>query len=99
MPILNRRRDTNIPTSHRQGKNNRAFYRSRQWTNLSLQHRKRNPLCVECLKEGKTKVGDCVDHKTPITQGGSQTDPNNLQTLCNSHHSIKSKNERKSNNK
>jgi 5-methylcytosine-specific restriction protein A len=90
MPTLNRRRDNAQP---RKQDNVRSFYRSRKWTNLSLQHRKHNPLCAECLREGKTKLGDCVDHITPIAAGGDRTNPKNLQTLCNTHHSKKTSKE------
>ena len=95
MPTLNRRRDDNTPTSHRQGKNNRTFYQSHRWHEYSRQYRKKHPLCVQCLKEGKTVRSAAVDHILPIEQGGDMWNPANHQALCIKHHSIKTKEERK----
>jgi 5-methylcytosine-specific restriction protein A len=46
-----------------------------------------------CLKEGKTVLSQCVDHIIPITQGGEIWNMDNMQALCNSHHSQKTKQE------
>lgn len=94
MPTLNRRKDS--PTTHRQGRNNRAFYQSARWHRLSLQFRKANPLCAKCLKEGHTRLGQCADHVIPLVQWtGDPYAVSNLQTLCKSCHSKKTINERK----
>lgn len=92
MPTLNRRRDNNQP--NRQGKNNRAFYQSHRWHEYSRQYRKKHPLCVQCLKEGKTKQSQCVDHIVRMEEGGDMWDATNHQALCLSCHGIKSKKER-----
>lgn len=91
MPTLNRRREDQ---PKRQGKNNRAFYQSHRWHEYSRQYRKKNRLCVICLKEGKTVLSQCVDHILPIEEGGDMWNPSNHQALCTHHHSIKTKEER-----
>lgn len=69
-------------------------YDTRWWRGLRANHLSRNPLCVECLKQGK--YTDCtgkgkgvVDHKHEVTKGGSFDDPTNLQTLCTTCHNKK----------
>jgi 5-methylcytosine-specific restriction protein A len=54
-----------------------------------------NHLCVECYKEGKLNAMYVVDHIIRIKDGGSRTDLNNLQGLCEHHHAIKSAEEGK----
>lgn len=86
MPSLNRR---NEPQPKRQGGNNRKIYQSARWHRTSKQHRKANPLCVMCLKEGITKLAEELDHIVPIEEGGAIWDTTNHQGLCKSHHSKK----------
>ncbi len=69
-----------------------------------MMHLRENPLCVECLKEGFPAPGNTVDHIKQVNQKdpfdtqngkyGEPLDPDNLQTLCNSHHNKKSAKER-----
>jgi 5-methylcytosine-specific restriction protein A len=89
MPTLKRRGER---TDNR-NKPNKAFYQSGRWHSFSRTYRKANRLCVMCLQEGKTVLSECVDHITPIAQGGDMWDINNMQALCNSHHSQKTKQE------
>ena len=80
------------------------FYKSLEWRRARLAHLVENPLCVECVKEGSARTGNTVDHIKPINpmdaydiQGGKYGEPldgSNLQTLCESHHAIKSGKER-----
>lgn len=44
-----------------------------------------NWLCRPCLKQGKVKHADEVDHITPKAQGGTD-DEANLQPICNECH-------------
>jgi 5-methylcytosine-specific restriction protein A len=39
------------------------------------------PLCRECLKNGRVTVARIADHVIPLAQGGSRS-ANNLQPLC-----------------
>ncbi|MBS4762126.1 HNH endonuclease [Carnobacteriaceae bacterium zg-ZUI252] len=64
------------------------------WRKNSKAYLQANPLCVECAKEGKIVVADCVDHI--IAHKGDMKlfwDVNNWQSLCNSCHSRKTINE------
>jgi len=62
---------------------------------IRSQHLKQHPYCVECIAEGRPMV-ECmpvsphVDHIEPHKGDWQKfTDMSNLQTLCHSHHSIK----------
>jgi 5-methylcytosine-specific restriction protein A len=48
------------------------------------------PLCRSCYLNGIDTPAQVVDHVRPISEGGSKTDSNNLQPLCNSCHNRKS---------
>jgi len=63
---------------------------STQWDKLSRWHRRRNPLCAECLRQGRTTAATCVDHVKPH-RGDVQLllDRSNLQSLCDACHSAK----------
>lgn len=52
-----------------------------------------NRYCVECWKRGKIVEAQVLDHKKRIKDGGSKTDHENLQGLCNHDHAVKSANE------
>ena len=59
--------------------------------NLQRRNRRmlmRNPLCVVCLREGKTTQVEHWDHIIPLWEGGSDTE-DNLQGLCSCHHEAK----------
>lgn len=72
---------------------NKSFYTSMEWRKLRRVHLDANPLCVECLKEGRHRVATIVDHIVPIKDGGKPLDPSNLQSLCWSCHTTKSNKE------
>ena len=60
------------------------------WRKARAIYLRANPLCVECMKEGRVTAATDVDHKTPH-RGDSDLfwDRANWQPLCHSHHSIK----------
>lgn len=66
-----------------------SFYHTTAWRNLRRMHLNEYPLCVECEKKGIIRVGNIVDHITPILEGGEALDPANLQTLCKQCHAVK----------
>jgi 5-methylcytosine-specific restriction endonuclease McrA len=49
----------------------------------------RHPLCQYELPDGSTcgAIAAHVHHIIELTQGGDPRDPNNLQSVCASHHS------------
>lgn len=66
-----------------------------RWSRYSKRFREQNPLCVMCKKEGKLKVGNCVDHIIPVNGPDDPLfwEPSNHQTLCTRCHSIKTASE------
>lgn len=77
-----------------QNKEDVSAYKTSRWAKLRAVHLRENPYCVHCQNEGVTKVGRVVDHILPVRLGGDMWEPSNLQTLCDSHHNIKSNKER-----
>lgn len=58
------------------------------WRKARSMHLAANPLCVECLAEGRTVLATDVDHIIPRRDGGPDGN-GNLQSLCHSHHARK----------
>lgn len=67
-----------------------------RWSNFSKIYRKTNPFCVECLKYGIYNQSNTqVDHIIPLEQRPDlKYDYDNMQTLCRSHHSVKTAKEK-----
>lgn len=55
--------------------------------------REEEPLCRICLDEGRTAATTEVDHKLPLSEGGTN-DRSNMQGLCKPCHDAKSAAER-----
>ena len=70
------------------------FYHSTPWRKTSRAYRQANPLCEECLKNGRTTPVALVDHIKPIEEGGDPLSWDNLQGLCHRCHNRKSGRER-----
>jgi 5-methylcytosine-specific restriction protein A len=69
----------------------------RRWRKYRRWFLSKNPLCVECVKEGRPTLAVHVDHVEPVE--GGQADPlfweeTNHQGLCQSHHSRKTAREK-----
>lgn len=77
----------------RRAEANRHVYNSWKWKKDRSAYIKANPLCAECLKQGKTTAATVSDHITPINEGGDIWDWNNRQALCTTCHNKKSANE------
>jgi 5-methylcytosine-specific restriction protein A len=69
---------------HQRGYTNQ-WYKLRQW------YIQANPLCAHCLAQGITQPAQDVDHIVPISQGGDNLDPDNLQSLCRPCHNRKTR--------
>jgi 5-methylcytosine-specific restriction protein A len=65
-------------------------YNSR-WTRYSILYRKKNPLCVECLKEDLIVGSQHTDHIIAVTGPNDPLfwEPTNHQALCQPCHSRK----------
>ena len=60
----------------------------RRWRNLRAAYLKSHPLCVHCAALGDVEASTQVDHVVPRRKGGTDAD-DNLQALCDTHHSQK----------
>ena len=84
-----------LPVRKVQGRRrNRAedqrFYNSTKWRRKSKNNLYLNPDCAECARKGLVTAAQMTDHIIPRHQGGAEYDDDNLQSLCNSCHAIKS---------
>jgi len=78
------------------------IHSSNRWRKTSRLYREANPICEACLKASKRadkragmiNLATSVDHIKSLADGGSAYDWNNLQSLCDYHHSLKSQAER-----
>ncbi len=71
----------------------RKFYWSTAWRSTRAKYLRANPLCVEHQRENKIVAAEEVDHIVPIANGGDPLDWGNLQGLCKSCHSAKTRKE------
>lgn len=69
-------------------------YSTSRWKKIRLAQLRRYPICTHCRMLGVAEAATEVDHVTPINQGGSAWSPANHQSLCRSHHSQKTNDER-----
>lgn len=61
----------------------------RQWRKKRAKYLRKHPFCAE---SGCSKRATHVDHIVPLAAGGAD-DESNFQSLCHSHHSIKTNKE------
>lgn len=69
------------------------FYNCSRWLNLRALILSEQPLCRHCEVRGLTEIATEVDHIIPIIEGGNPTSRENLQPLCASCHSRKTRGE------
>ena len=80
--------------SIRRGTSSSRGYNYR-WQKLKKLYLKKNPLCAQCLEEGRTVPAVAVDHIMPH-RGDYRLfwDESNWQGLCTRHHNRKSQKEK-----
>lgn len=66
---------------------NKQLYSSRKWQNTRLLQLHLHPLC-EC-----GQIATDVDHIVPVERGGERWEFTNLQSMCHSCHSVKTRRE------
>ena len=62
----------------------------RKWRKIREAYLTKNPLCVECLDNGRTKAAEMVHHVVPLDEGGTHKFEN-LMALCMGCHGTKHK--------
>lgn len=67
------------------------FYSSARWKEVRAGQLREFPLCTMCKANGKVTAATVVDHVKPIRQGGERYEHSNLQSLCWSCHSSKTR--------
>ena len=87
--------------SDKVAKDKSEIYNSREWKELTIQKKRANPLCEQCIKDGEAigipggyvKSVECVHHIIPIETARTKEemrrlafDWNNLMSLCKSCH-------------
>ena len=94
MPVIKKtRRRPWIPERkpfERYRHHNTQFYQSSPWRKLRKMKLDQDPMCEICQQQGKLTPAQMVDHIVPINKGGAPLDLDNLQSLCNACHAIKS---------
>lgn len=66
-------------------------YNTTAWRKLRAHVLRQAPLCRLCAGRGLAVPAVDVDHITPVADGGAPFDQNNLQALCHSCHSRKTR--------
>jgi 5-methylcytosine-specific restriction protein A len=70
------------------------FYQSQGWKRIRAAKLQKDPYCECDACKGKKAPAEMVDHKIPISLGGSPTDMSNLQSMTNNCHNAKSAKEK-----
>ena len=65
-----------------------------RWAKLRNAYILGNPLCAHCLIQDRVTLAAEIDHVRPLADGGARLDPDNLQALCRSCHSLKTATDR-----
>ncbi|CAB4133800.1 hypothetical protein UFOVP263_7 [uncultured Caudovirales phage] len=71
------------------GKTNSKLYSTAAWRNQRKAQLSKSPLCVACLLEGKVVSAEHIDHVFPHRQNAERFRKNLYQSLCPSHHTLK----------
>lgn len=57
------------------------------WQRTRAAHLREHPLCADCLEEGRVAAAEHVHHVAKVADRPDLLhDPNNLRSLCESHH-------------
>jgi 5-methylcytosine-specific restriction endonuclease McrA len=69
----------------------KGVYKKKIWEMRRKQAIERDPFCAWTLRDGSRcpSLGEQLDHKVPLSEGGPAYDQWNLQLLCAEHHRLK----------
>lgn len=85
LQVLDTRR---VPTMAA-GRDSTPRLRGRKWMERRAAWLRKNPLCQDCLDEGRVNAKELeVDHVVPLYKGGKD-DESNYRTRCKEHHKAK----------
>lgn len=70
-------------------------YKTQRWVKSRAHHAAKNPLCADCLLEGRVVPMKIVDHVEEVKDGGDFFNPKNFRSLCTEHHNRKTADEKK----
>lgn len=95
MPWIQKKKSNKDPDINRVLR--QKIYNTTRWRNLRAAYLSVNPLCSECLAEGKTTAAEEVHHVVSFMNAAPDLskmrelayDWNNLQGLCDYHHNLK----------
>lgn len=81
---------------YKRDKETQKFYDGREWRGIRQQFIRTNTLCKRCLDSKRITHADVVDHIIPIkVDWNKRLDINNLQSLCNKCHAIKTQEDKR----
>ena len=75
------------------GKENSKLYSTAFWKKQRAIQLSKKPLCAACLLEGRVVQAAHIDHVFPHRQDSNKFRLNLFQSLCPSHHSLKTQDE------
>jgi 5-methylcytosine-specific restriction protein A len=77
------------------GRENSKLYSTGYWKKQRIIQLSKEPLCAACLLEGKVAQAIAIDHVFPHRQDQNKFKTNIFQSLCQSHHTLKTQEENK----
>ncbi len=80
------RHDDEVTEARRRQGRRQYRTNSKEWRAIREQQLRRQPLCEDCLDEGRTEAADTVDHRDGNSWNNATS---NLRSLCRSCHSSK----------
>lgn len=87
--VLDTRRVPMMQVSNWQSGSSTPRLRGRRWVERRKAWLLSQPLCQDCLEEGRINAQDLeVDHVVPLFKGGKD-DESNYRTRCKTHHQLK----------
>ena len=99
MPWLNKRKIgqpnkvDKQETINRRNKKWQKYYGDKRWKQLREYIMRNNPLCVDCLFEGRSVPATEAHHRIPFSTGKTEEEkmklllsPDNIEPLCSFHH-------------
>ena len=75
------------------GRENSKLYSTGYWQKQRRAQLSKEPLCAACLLEGRVVQAEAIDHVFPHRQNAEKFKTNLFQSLCTTHHTLKTQEE------